>query len=42
MKAIADAVASDAHSIHIGEPHLTHEVPDAMVETRQQDRPLDG
>jgi GNAT superfamily N-acetyltransferase len=32
MKAIVDAVESDAHSIHIGEPHLTREITDALVE----------
>ena len=32
MKAIVDAVESDAHSIHIGEPHLTREVTDALEE----------
>ena len=32
MKAIVDAVESDAHSFHIGEPHLTHEITDALVE----------
>ncbi|MEO5917088.1 MAG: GNAT family N-acetyltransferase [Luteolibacter sp.] len=32
MKAIVDAVESDARSIHIGEPHLTRDVTDALVE----------
>jgi predicted nucleic acid-binding protein/GNAT superfamily N-acetyltransferase len=32
MKAIVDAVESDSHSIHIGEPHLTRDVTDALVE----------
>lgn len=32
MKAVADAVASNAHSIQISEPHLTREVTDALVE----------
>jgi GNAT superfamily N-acetyltransferase/predicted nucleic acid-binding protein len=32
MKAIVDAAESDAHSIHIGEPHLTRDVTDALME----------
>lgn len=32
MKAIVDAVESDARSIHIGDPHLTRDVTDALVE----------